>query len=652
MATGQEKFQIVFEAQENASAKIRELSARLAELGGPQMVKSQNEIKKLERQIDQLSGTAKKGSDYFSHMAESFAIGSLAAAGAQKAMSFLTSAVKEMWTATLEGETAAIQLKGALDRLGLGTEANLAAINQFAMGIARTRGESDELVKSITGRLLAAGLSWSQTQGLISAALNSAAARGKEFGEVIESLTVSMETNKVRGFRALGVDVEHAKTAFEALEPAIKEAERLYGSQAQIAAGSMATRVKTLGEAWHNALEEIGEGNKGAIKGTTSLLTQFVEQLPKMIAGMKGFALGGLFGQMRAGVEYDMEKIKESVKATSASFGEGPPVDIAKWQEQIKAGYDARQKIIDAAAIKQKEIDNAAQKEAEKARDALLAVWKGYENTRQKTQDDIFAASLIGETASTQAIMKVKEAYARRVNEIDSTMYASHEEWSKARQANDALYAAALAQAEADARAAKIEFDKKAFDESRNLAEENQTFAESTLEQIQSGMTASVSANLQAFVHGRANLAQVFKGMASDFYNIFVKAVLDYVAKTLVVKLVAMLGGIFDNPTNDRMAAKQGSDFAFHFQRGVLGMLGNNLAAGIGQQNRITPIAQTAGGSGGTIVMNVSISGNILSDGFIEDTVAPKLQRLITGKRSNLAVSPEHKTGSRDVRFN
>ena len=382
MATGQEKFQIVFEAQENASAKIRELSARLAELGGPQMVKSQNEIKKLERQIDQLSGTAKKGSDYFSHMAESFAIGSLAAAGAQKAMSFLTSVIKEMWTATLEGETAAIQLKGALDRLGLGTEANLAAINQFAMGIARTRGESDELVKSITGRLLAAGLSWSQTQGLISAALNSAAARGKEFGEVIESLTVSMETNKVRGFRALGVDVEHAKTAFEALEPAIKEAERLYGSQAQIAAGSMATRVKTLGEAWHNALEEIGEGNKGAIKGTTSLLTQFVEQLPRMIAGMKGLALGGLFGQMRANVEYDMEKIKESVKATSASFGEGPPVDMAKWTEELKANYDK------------------------------------YAATRKSTQADTFAALLIGEDTYNQAVLKNKQNYTKRLKKL------------------------------------------------------------------------------------------------------------------------------------------------------------------------------------------------------------------------------------------
>ncbi len=56
MATASEKFQIVIEAKEAASKKIKVLNKQLAALGGPQMVKSQREIKKLERNINRLSG--------------------------------------------------------------------------------------------------------------------------------------------------------------------------------------------------------------------------------------------------------------------------------------------------------------------------------------------------------------------------------------------------------------------------------------------------------------------------------------------------------------------------------------------------------------------------------------------------------------------
>ena len=688
MATGQEKFQIVFEAQENASAKIRELSARLAELGGPQMVKSQNEIKKLERQINQLSGTAQTGFTHFSKLADSFAIGSLAAKGIEKALGSVRSVAEACWNAILENEKAATQLEGALKRLGAATPQNISQIENFAQSMQKAVGVSDELIVQLSSRLLTAGASWADTQKVIITANDHAAAGYGTLEENVGALATVLETGLTRGLKGLKVTVDQNLDAVGQFHYALRQMSDMTGGQASTNAGTLAGKVNIMKESWDRFFETIGGENLSNFKGAVDLLGQMAAVATAAYKGLKGLAdFGGIGAAMNKDLQARAEIIRElgagadrwskeeiaaarAVKQATSELAETTKasqgmIDLAREQSAEKAAslFTENYKLIlraaeDADKVLKQESDKRdrdyekALDQAKQQRDDLLTLWSGYAKAREKTNDDIFAASLIGETASTQAIMKVKEAYASRINEIDSTMYASHEEWSKARQANDALYAAALAQAEADARAAKIEFDRKAFDESRKLAEENQTFAQSTLEQIQSGMTASVSANLQAFVRGRANLAQVFKGMASDFFNIFVKAVMDYVAKTLVVKLVAMLGGIFDNPTNDRMAAKQGSDFAFHFQRGVLGMLGNNLAAGIGQQNRITPVAQTAGGSGGTIVMNVSISGNILSDGFIEDTVAPKLQRLITGKRSNLAVSPEHKTGSRDVRFN
>ena len=80
-------------------------------------------------------------------------------------------------------------------------------------------------------------------------------------------------------------------------------------------------------------------------------------------------------------------------------------------------------------------------------------------------------------------------------------------------------------------------------------------------------------------------------------------------------------------------------------------MLGNNLAAGIGQQNRITPVAQTAGSGGGMVVMNVTVAGNVLSDHYIEKTIKPRLQQLATDGKAFLSLKSEYQTGSRNVRF-
>ena len=687
MATGQEKFQIIFEAQDAASAKIRELTARLNELGGPPLVKAQNEVKKLERQINQLSGTAQTGFTHFSKLADSFAIGALAARGIEKALSSVGDVAKACWNAILENEKATTQLEGALKRLGAATPQNIAQIENFAHSMQKAVGVSDELVMQLSSRLLTAGVSWADTQKAITTANDHAAAGYGTLEENVGALATVLETGLTRGLRGLKVTVDQNLGAVDQFHYALRQMSDMTGGQASTNAGTLAGKVNIMKESWDRFFETIGGENLSNFKGAVDLLGQMAVAATAAYKGLKGLTdLGGFGAAMNKDLQARAEIIKElgagadrwskeeiaaarAVKQANSELAETTKasqgiIDLAREKSAEKAAslFSENYKLIlraaeDADKVLKQESDKRDQDyqkaldQAKQERDDLLTLWSDYAKAREKTNDDIFAASLIGETASTQAILKVKAAYASRVNEIDSTMYASHEEWLKARQANDALYAAALAQAEAAARANKVEFDRKAFDESRKLAQDNMNFAQKMLVGISDAMVASVSANLQAFVHGRANLAQVFKGMASDFFTIFVKAVMDYVAKILVVKLVALLGGIFDNPTNDRMAAKQGSDFAFHFQRGVLGMLGNNLAAGIGQQNRITPVAQTAGGSGGMVVMNVTVAGNVLSDHYIEKTIKPRLQQLATDGKSFLSLKSEYQTGFRNVRF-
>ena len=101
MPTSKEKFEIVIEARERASVKIRRLKVELANLGGPQMVRSQKEIKKLSREITQLSGSAKKGSIFFSRFTQGIAAGNIIANATTASFKLLKQGITEIGKAIM-----------------------------------------------------------------------------------------------------------------------------------------------------------------------------------------------------------------------------------------------------------------------------------------------------------------------------------------------------------------------------------------------------------------------------------------------------------------------------------------------------------------------------------------------------------------------
>jgi len=173
---------------------------------------------------------------------------------------------------------------------------------------------------------------------------------------------------------------------------------------------------------------------------------------------------------------------------------------------------------------------------------------------------------------------------------------------------------------------------------------------------MQSMMGGAVNGMVNSMVVGRQTMGGVFKGMAQDFTTFFIKQALASMLNTFVPGLGSILGGMFDTPVNDRMAANQGRDFMKWFTRGALAEAQgkSTMAVGIAQtNNRIIPVASGGGGStGGMVIMNVTVSGNVLTDQYVEGTIAPKLRNLVNDGRSLLSVQDENRTGGRDVNIN
>jgi hypothetical protein len=51
-------------------------------------------------------------------------------------------------------------------------------------------------------------------------------------------------------------------------------------------------------------------------------------------------------------------------------------------------------------------------------------------------------------------------------------------------------------------------------------------------------------------------------------------------------------------------------------------------------------------------MINVTMTGNVLSDNFVEKTVAPTLQKLVAGGKSLLSLQSKNQTGNWHVRLN
>jgi len=159
------------------------------------------------------------------------------------------------------------------------------------------------------------------------------------------------------------------------------------------------------------------------------------------------------------------------------------------------------------------------------------------------------------------------------------------------------------------------------------------------VESLDSALHTASAQIASQIVEMQGTLKDVWVAMAKDFMKYFIQAVLEMVAKVLVVKLVKSLGGIFDTRANDMVAYKQGADFMGYFTKGALetlqgANLGQRIAGYVQPVNMVSGnqyAMQTAGDfsqSPTSMNVNVNISGTIIGEEtYVRERLIPIIEK-------------------------
>jgi len=158
------------------------------------------------------------------------------------------------------------------------------------------------------------------------------------------------------------------------------------------------------------------------------------------------------------------------------------------------------------------------------------------------------------------------------------------------------------------------------------------------------GVMGSTSDSIiRQFRKGKIVMREVWQDMAEDFLKYFARQVLKDIAKYLIPGIIRLLSSIFDTAANDRMAMKQGADFARFFKRGAMdGMQGFSPAfAGAAVSGGYSGGAMANGGSG--LNLTINISGD--ADESVLNRIIPGIEMAAENLTSKIALSPDMITG-------
>ncbi len=629
MASSSEKFKLVFEAQEAASKKIRELNRELAALGGPKLLKSQKEIAKLQRGISQLNGKAKKGSILFSRFTQGIAAGNIIANTVTAAFTNLQRAIVGSMQRAIsqagEYEASMVSLKAVAATTGRdfnvimekmkGQMGSLADKTQVASGFLKgmtttlTVEQIDQMTSAIKNASIAMGEDFGTTLPLIIKAV-------KQLNpNILDNIGVTVRLDQVNkrireGFYGMGTAIteatqQHAifteimkqtsqfagqeaaflettKGKWTALQTAVSDAltdigtELLtaFGDDAHDGLNNITTAVRNLG-ANASGVAQLFVGAAGVIVNSLQVAKDAIDVILSPIADYIAASvhlLTGDFSSAWNAIKDTFTNVAEESEDVNRNFDE-----LMESMAQLAQGVTV---VSDAIKVVPSETNNAVTETVNQAKDKILEIPQALQEIDDNIEEEI--------TMATRGLAEV-------VNESSIQLG---------------------------------QFSERA-----------------------SNMVGSMVGNMiDNMVSGRQSMGEIFKGMAQDFMAFFIKSALSMVISSFIPGLGGILGSIFDTPVNDRMAARQGRDFMQWFTRGALAEAngGSELAVGLTSSNNITPVAPATSGSG-MVMMTVNVKGNVMSDQYTERKIAPTLQRLVYSGRSLLDVQNEQETGGRDV---
>jgi hypothetical protein len=701
MATDKQKYQIVIEAKEAASKKIAKLRHELAALGGPAMVKSQREIKKLERNINQLSGEAKKGSMFFSRFTQGVALGNIAANAASFAINKLAQAVAEVGQSIMVA--ANVQELGAVlsfvgQRAGYSKqELDGYVVSLRKSGIAQLE-TNQALLRAIQGNIKlteAVKLGRIAQDAAVIGQMNSSEAYTTLIDAVVKGRVVLLKSLGIQGtfqasYKKLAKELNKTQASLTETERQqarlnlVFEGGKTIAGAYETAMGSASKQLRSMDRLIQDLQVSVGQYFVPAL----SVLVKELSRVTKATtAAFKGESAEGA-RQLAADIGKIVANAVTAARVT-ANFGKvlwnaitigGSP--IAALLTSVKALAAVLRNPFDSAAWDEAgtvmgSILEGAKEDWSDIKDGMAGVdqalidhvlhYAAIEKAATGVVDEVAAIGQAGADAANKLAVAIPAMLAE-LDEIDEEAITITPRFADEQEKfRRLLWQATLTQEQLTEITAQGLISRGILDADAAMAwmevEHQKVISAQASQDKMTAITAqfagmtknAIGSMTSALVTGRQSFAEVFKGIALDFAEFFIQQALASILNIFIPGLGSLLGGIFDTPANDRMAAEQGQHFAQWFTRGALAELqgGTPLAVGVtaSSQGMLGAGGASGTGSGGVVVMHVSVTGNVMTDEFVADTLEPKLARLIADGKSRISLDNDNETGGRSVRM-
>lgn len=667
MASSEEKHKIIIEAQELASQKLAALKNQFEALGGAPMLKLQKESAATARAIAQLNGTADKGHSFFGRFAQGIAIGTIAANAAMAAFRGIKDALVGTIDAAADAQKEWAIVTASLERHGMATAENIRATHAFAESMQNLTGVADEEYGRAVMTMIDRGATLSQSFGLVRAAADLATSKNKDVTRTLNEMANMVGSGDFKqALEKYGITVDTNKTATAQLDEAIARLNLNFGGAATDAADSYSVRVAAMKQSFGDLQESIGAQ-------VLPILTELAKTMQMLFNGINEAAFGAQFdaqGKMVIGSGGGMVEILKNMQSHISGWanivvgacrlvGNAFQIVFSAAQTALSPVADTINAMISmiqglagaAGALSEGDFGLAWDLIKEGAIGAWESASMVFDNMATEAADTSTQIAELGEAWNQFAAGLV--AVNRAVPEAVAT--ASTDAANKAAidtQNALALIPAAVDEVEGDISKTVEMATAGAF----SMAEMAGARVRDASVKIRSMMGNAVDSMITNMVTGRQSMGEIFKGIAQDFMIFFIKEALGMIVNMFIPGLGSLLGGIFDTPANDRMAARQGRDFMMWFTRGMLAEAkgGSEMAVGLTRSsNRMVAGSLSGGGAGGggPVIINVTVSGNVMSDHFIEKTIAPKLKKLVNDGRAALQVRDEQRTGGRDIKL-
>ena len=661
MATSHEKYQLILEAREAASKKIKDLNRQIKDLGGPSMVKSQKEIRKLERQVKLLGGTANAGKPILSRFVKGIALGNTIAMAATSAFIAMKRAITDALSAAankiMDYEATMISLKEVSRTTFRDYNDVLAAMGTQMGGLADKAQVASGYLKGLTTTLTV-----DQITKMTQAVKDASIAMGEDFGtqlpliikaikqlnpNILDNIGVTVRLDQVNkrireGYYGMGKAVNEATQQHAIFTEIMKQTAKFAGQEAKFLT-TLKGKWTVLKTAATDALMDIGNALMDAFStDAKDGLTEITSAIK--VVGENASSVANIFIGVARIIVNALQIIKDSIQVMLSPLVDGFVAAVMVLKGEFSTALDQVTGIMDNLNKESVDVNN----NLNDLYDSILQLSQGIADFDSQTGGGGLALEI-----------PIKFPLPTEVAEEATHFVDTLGVITRSQITDPFLDVGHIMPGPEDTLPITMEINRQIRQNiSADIVGRQQARFAAAFSRIgQTGMDRLS----HAIASGKGKISDIFSDMAQDFMAFFIKQALAMVANAFIPGLGSALGGIFDTPVNDRMAAEQGAHFMHYFTQGALRRLdrGSDIVDGIipsagnaGVPAMSGPALAGAGVMGGSSsVIHVTITGNVMSNEFIERNVAPTLRRLVSDGKSDLALEPENQTGGRDVRL-